>query len=126
MKRSTVVLFSCLAFAGSAWLAHTVWGQMVATPEKTFTITQSQLDKYVADQIAKAMATDPRNRPATDEQVLKPENWHKAIYNEMEFVVYTGPGQAMMHHWVPAAKPPAATGAPATEPASRPAAPKGG
>jgi hypothetical protein len=37
----------------------------------------------------------------TDEQVLNPENWHKAIFNKAEFVIYTGPGQLMFHHWVP-------------------------
>jgi hypothetical protein len=36
----------------------------------------------------------------------------------MEFVVYTGPGQAMMHHWVESAKPSAKSGT-ATAPASR-------
>ena len=112
------------------WLAHAVWGQATEPKEKTFTITQSQLDKYVADQIAKALAADPKTRPATDEQVLKPENWHKAIFNKAEYVIYTGPGQPMFHHWVPEpVKPPAATGAPATEPASppaKPAATKGG
>ena len=119
MKRCTLVLFSCLAIAGSAWLAHAVWGQATEPKEKTFTITQSQLDKYVADQIAKALAADPRNRPATDEQVLKPENWHKAIFNNVEWVVYTGPGTALFHHWVPSAKPPAAKSGAAGPPASK-------
>ena len=83
------------------------------------------MDKYVADQIAKALATDPKNRPATDEQVLKPENWHKAIFNKAEYVIYTGPGQPMFHHWVPEpARPPAAS-EPATEPTPKPAT-KGG
>ena len=36
MKRSTVLLFSCLALAGSAWLAHVVWGQTAETKEKTY------------------------------------------------------------------------------------------
>ena len=119
MKRSTVVLFSCVALAGSAWLAHVVWGQTAETKEKTFTITQSQLDKYVADQIAKALAAENKNKPASDEQVLSPQNWHKAIFNKVEFVVYTGPGQAMFHHWVQdAVKPPAARSGAATMPKS--------
>ncbi len=126
MKRSAVLLFSCVALAGSAWLAHSVWGQTAETKEPTFSITRSQLDKYVAEQIAKALAADrekaprDRDRPATDEQVLRSENWHRAVFNKMEFVVYTGPGQAMMHHWVEsAAKPPAAKSGAATPPAAK-------
>ena len=34
MKRSTVLLVSCLALAGSAWLAHVVWGQTAETKPK--------------------------------------------------------------------------------------------
>jgi len=111
MKRSTGLLFSCLAIAASAWLAHAVWGQTAETKEKTITITKSQFDKYVAEAVAADREKAPRDKDksATDEQVLKPENWHKAIFNKAEYVIYTGPGQAMFHHWVePAAKPPAA------------------
>ncbi len=89
MKRFTVLLFSCVALAGSAWLAHVVWGQAADTKadtkERTFTITQSQLDKYVADQIAKAAAA--KDKPATDEQVLNPQNWHIARFNNAEYVI---------------------------------------
>ena len=105
MKRVTVCLFSCMALAGMGWLAHTVWGQSAdSDKEKTFTVTQSQLDKYVADQVAKALAADRekggRGGAVSDEQVLKSENWHRAIFNHAEWVVYTGPGQAMFHHWI--------------------------
>lgn len=122
MKRSTLLLVCCLALAGSAWLAHVVWGQAAeakaAEPkEKIYNnITQSQLDKYVAEQTAKALAAEhekaAREKPATDEEVLNPLNWHKAIFNQAEYVVYTGPGQLMFHHYVqPAsAKPPATKG----------------
>jgi hypothetical protein len=107
MKRSTVLLFSCLAIAASAWLGHIVWGQTAETKERTFNITQSQLDKYVGDQIAKALAAErekaPHDKPATDEQVLNPQNWHKAIFNKIEYVIYTGPGQVMFHHWTESA-----------------------
>jgi hypothetical protein len=124
MKRFTVLLFSCVALAGASWLAHAVWGQTAETKEKSFTITQSQLDKYVADQVAKAVAAErekgTHDRSATDEQVLNPQNWHKAIFNKAEWVVYTGPGQAMFHHWVEAgAKPPAAKTGSATGPAAK-------
>jgi hypothetical protein len=104
MKRFHVVLLSCLVVAGSAWLGHVVWGQGTDSKEKTFTITKTQLDKYVADQVAQAMA-GRKDAPASDEQVLKPENWHKAIYNNAEYVIYTGPGQFQFHHWVQSAKP---------------------
>jgi hypothetical protein len=139
MNRPTVLLVSCLAIAGSAWLAHVVWGQAAEAPkEKTFTITQSQLDKYVGDRVAKAVAVErekgTRDKPATDEEVHNPENWHIAIFNQAEYVVYTGPGQFMFHHWVePAAtKPPAgksgapapSTTAPGTSPATKPPAGK--
>jgi hypothetical protein len=115
MKRSTLLLLSCLAIA-AVWLGHVVWGQAAETAkEKTFTITQSQLDKHVADEVAKALAADReksgRDKPVTDDEVLNPQNWHKAIFNKAEYVIYTGPGQLMFHHWppeeTPAAKPPA-------------------
>ena len=104
MKRSTVLLVSCLVLAGgSGWLAH-MSGVSPPNPRrrKRITITQSQLDKYVADKVAKAVARNARRgqRPATDDQVLNPLNWHKAIFNKAEYVVYTGPGQIMFHHWV--------------------------
>ncbi len=125
MKRLTICLLSCLVLGGGGWMAHNVWGQ-AAEPakEKTFTITQSQLDKYVADQVGKALVADreksggyPRagGGVVPDEQVLKSENWHRAVFNKAEWVVYTGPGQAMFHHWVEQKGPPAksGTGAPA-------------
>ena len=78
------------------------------------------MDKYVAAEVAKAVAAEhdkaATDKPVSDEQVRKAENWHRAIYEKMEFVVYTGPGQAMMHHWVQ----------PATPPASKPLAKSGG
>jgi hypothetical protein len=115
MKRPIVLSFSCLALAASAWLAHAVLGQTAETKEKTFTITQTQLDEFVAKQVSKAVAAErekaphDKDKPATDEQVLNPQNWHKAIFNKAEFVVYTGPGTVMFHHWVETAAKPVAT-----------------
>jgi hypothetical protein len=105
MKRLTVCVLSCLVLAGGGWMAHSVWGQPAgATQEKSFTITQSQLDKYVAEQVAKALAAEREKSghsgTVSDDQVLKSENWHRAVFNKAEWVVYTGPGQAMFHHWV--------------------------
>ena len=56
-----------------------------------------------------------RDKPATDEQVLNPQNWHKAIFNKAEYVIYTGPGQLMFHHWPPEESTPATKRPPATK-----------
>jgi hypothetical protein len=125
MKRLTVCLISCIVLAGSGWMAHNVLAQAAEAPnEKTFTVTQSKLDKYVAEQIAKAVAADREKSGrdggavVSDEQVLRAENWHRAVFNKAEWVVYTGPGQAMFHHWVPDKAPPkSGAGTPATQPA---------
>jgi hypothetical protein len=116
MKRLTVCVLSCLILAGGGWMAHSVWGQpAAATQEKTFTITQNQLDKYVAEQVAKALAAEREKSghggTVSDDQVLKSENWHRAVYNHAEYVVYTGPGQAMFHHFLEPTKVPPARGA---------------
>jgi hypothetical protein len=127
MKRPTLLLLSCFVLAGGGWMAHSVWGQAaapapVAGAEKTFTITQSQLDKYVADKVAAALAEREKSGhsaggPVSDEQVLKSENWHRAVYNHAEYVVYTGPGQAIFHHFPePTKLPPARGVGPATTP----------
>jgi hypothetical protein len=122
MKRSMVVLFSGLALAGSAWLGHVVWGQTAETKEETYTITKSKLEKYVKEQVDKAVAAErekaTRDKAATDEQVFNPQNWHKLVFNQMEYVVYTGPGQVMAHHWVPPPGTPAPKSGAATPPVS--------
>jgi|SRR5208283_2357372 len=122
MKHSTGLLLSCLALAGSAWLVHVVLGQTAETREKTITITKSQFDKYIAEAVAaeREKAQRDKDRPATDEQVLNPQNWHKAIFNKAEWVIYTGPGAVMFHHWVEAAaKPPAIKSGAGSTPASK-------
>jgi hypothetical protein len=118
MKRLTVCLISCLVLTASGWMAHFVWAQAADAPkEKTFTITQSQLDKYVGDHIAKAVAADREKSgrgggaAVSDEEVHKPEHWHIAVFNHAEYVVYTGPGQFMFHHFVEPKGPPARGGA---------------
>ena len=37
--------------------------------------------------------------------ILKAENWHTATFNKAQYVIYTGPGQVMFHHWVETGKP---------------------
>jgi hypothetical protein len=103
MKRFQIALLSCIALAGSAWLAHVVWGQPAETKEKTVTITKSEFERLVAERVAAALA-EHKDKPVTDEQILRPENWHKAIYEKAEYVIYTGPGQFLFHHWPPAPK----------------------
>jgi hypothetical protein len=126
MKRLTVCLLSCLALAGG-WLAHSVWGQAADAKEKTITMPVSQWKEYLSQEITKAIADREKNGrsigPVSDEQVLKGENWHRARFNQAEWVVYTGPGQAMFHHWVEQKAPPARSGA--TPPATPPATPAG-
>jgi len=118
MKRPTGLLLSCLALAGSVWLAHVVFGQNTETKEKTITITKSQFDKYVADAVAaeREKAQRDKDRPATDEQVLNPQNWHKAIFNKVEWVIYTGPGTVLFHHWVESKPPAIKSGTDSTSP----------
>ena len=36
----------------------------------------------------------------TDDMVLDPKNWHKAVFNKVEWTIYTGPGTIVFHHWV--------------------------
>jgi hypothetical protein len=106
MKRLALCLLSCFVVAGSGWLAHSVLAQAApAAAEKSFTVTQSQLDDYVAKKVAAAIAEHDKagghaaGATVPDEDVLKPTNWHRAVFNNAEYVVYTGPGQAMFHHW---------------------------
>ena len=40
-----------------------------------------------------------------DKEILNPENWHKARFNNTEYVLYTGPGQITFHHYLPLPEP---------------------
>lgn len=42
----------------------------------------------------------------TDEEVRKSGYWHRAIYNNVEHTIYTGPGQVMTTRYVEVKKPP--------------------
>jgi len=116
MKRMTAGLLACIVLAAMGWLAHGVWGQAVEPKERTVTMTVSQWKEYLNQEIAKAIADREKNNrgigPVTDEQVRSPENWHRAIFNHAEYVVYTGPGQAIFHHFPePVKTPPTKAGA---------------
>jgi hypothetical protein len=56
--------------------------------------------------VVKDTVTKPKDTAAPvvkdePDPVLDSKNWHRAIFNHAEFVVYTGPGQVFFHHWVP-------------------------
>jgi len=116
MKRLTVCLISCAALAVSLWLAHVVWGQATETKERTRTMTESEWKDILNREVAKALAADRATYgraggPVADAEVLNSENWHRARFDNAEWVVYTGPGQAMFHHWLQPATPPAKSSA---------------
>ena len=76
------------------------------------------VDGAVFEGIKKAIAADRATygragAAVSDAEVLKVDNWHRARFNNAEWVVYTGPGQAMFHHWLqPAGPPPKGSAAP--------------
>ncbi len=127
MKRIFVSLAACAALLAGGWLAlNLAFGQTKEKDkekEKTYALTDSQLEEYVQKRVHQALATDKRT---TDEKVLSSENWHTAIYQGVEYTVYTGPGQALATRW---AKPAAAPKPPLEKPAeakpaeAKPAAP---
>ena len=85
------------------------------TAEKTVTLTEKQLEDLVQQRVAQAMLED---RAGLDAKIVRPESWHTAVYNGVEYTIYTGPGQVMPTRL---AQPPARP--PATPPARDPAAP---
>ena len=50
-------------------------------------------DEPTVDQKAAQMLIN--DAQALDEAVLNPRHWHVAIFNGVEYTVYTGPGQAV-------------------------------
>jgi hypothetical protein len=99
MKRIVVLTIACGAVLSGAWIARSVvWGQAA---EKSFTMTQSQWEELIKKRIADAQAKEGKEGPVTDQKILQPENWHKAIYNGVEYTIYTGPGQVLATRWAP-------------------------
>ncbi len=119
MKRILVSLAACVAILAGGWLAlgvlNLAFGQATEKEkEKSYTLTTSQLEEYVQKRVSQALAAD---KTATDKKVVSPENWHTAIYEGVEYTVYTGPGQVLATRWAkPAAEP-----KPAAKPAAKPA-----
>jgi len=85
--------------------------------EKTYTLTESQLKAYVDRCIAQNALQESMS---LHERILQGENWHRAVFNGMEYTVYTGPGQVLATRPVepaPEGEPPATTPeTPATTP----------
>jgi len=78
MKKLLVVLLSAVVVLGGTWLVRD-W----------------------------ASAQGPKEGIGLDQKILDPDNWHRAIFNGVEYTIYTGPGQILTKGWAPqaAAKP---------------------
>lgn len=87
--------------AGIAIVAFSAEKEKAEPAEKSVTITEKQLNELVERRIAQRMLED---KTTLDDRILKSENWHTAIFNGVEFTVYTGPGQVMATRWVPTPK----------------------
>ena len=113
MKRVGVLAIILLPLAG--YLAVQAQQTKPAKPaEKTVTITESQLNQLVERRIAQRMLEE---RTSLDQEVIKSEHWHTAIYAGVVYHVYTGPGKAMTVSWAPKSQPPTP---PQTEPPTEP------
>ena len=101
MKRIGVLAVILLPLAG--YLAVQAQQPQPAKPaEKTVTITESQLNQLVERRIAQRMLEE---KTSLDQEVLKSEHWHTAIFEGVVYHVYTGPGKAMTVSWAPKPKP---------------------
>ena len=53
---------------------------------------------------SRAQAESAKPLPAvhliSDADILNAENWHTASFKDAKYVIYTGPGQIMFHHWL--------------------------
>ena len=118
MKR--IGLLAAIAAVGCCgyWAA----GAQQAGPqpaEKRVTITEKQLEELVERRIAQELL---EKKVSLDQAVVQGENWHTAIYNGVEYTVYTGPGQVLATRW---AAPAPKTTPPPIKPEKSPATPGG-
>lgn len=105
MKRIVTAVAAFTAVVVGGWLALNLAFGQAKDKEKTYTMTESQLEEYVQKRVAQ---TQSKDGPDLDKKILQPENWHTAVYSGIEYTVYTGPGQVMMARWAkpsPIAKP---------------------
>jgi hypothetical protein len=72
MKKSLWVLLFAVVVLGGSWLARD-W----------------------------ASAQGPKEKANLDQKILDPDNWHKAIFNGVEYTIYTGPGTILTKGWAP-------------------------
>ncbi len=86
--------------------------------EKTVTITKKQLEAIVEQRIARQMLED---KVTLDQRILQGQNWHTAVFNGVEYTIYTGPGQVLATRW---AQTPAETASPEKKPEKSPATPR--
>ena len=93
MNKVIVLVISSLVVVAGGWLARDfALGQ--ATEEKSITMTQSKWEELIQKRIAEALAKAKED--TSDQKIRRVDNWHTAIYNGVEFTIYTGPGQAMI------------------------------
>ena len=120
MKRAIVAVIFCATVVGGVW-----WGER--SPLGKPGEGRGRHD----DQVAVRELVDARvaqalkgMEPVSDKTILRGDNWHTAIYDEVKYTIYTGPGVVVLGLPVqrgPKATPPRSGMAPKSSP-SRPAA----
>jgi hypothetical protein len=115
MKRLTVVLVTCCALTGTIGLALGIAYGQTADKEKSIPLTEKQWQALLDKRLAQEMEKAGLKAAVTDEQVREPGNWHRAIFNNWEYTVYTGPGQIQPTRWIPPPQAKPAAGKPGTE-----------
>jgi hypothetical protein len=112
MKRVVLFLISSAVVVGAGWLAlDLASGQ---SKEKSITLTEQQWEDLIQKRVAQALAKDQ----VSHERIVQSQNWHRAIFNGVEYTVYTGPGQVLATRW---AQVPAQPKEPSSSPARTPA-----
>ena len=71
--------------------------------EKTYTLTEKQLNVLVDQRMAQVMVQDGIS---LDKKIQESRNWHTVIYENVEYHIYTGPGQIMPMRWIITSQPP--------------------
>lgn len=88
----TLFILTGMMVAGVVAFAAVSVGQVVRPKEKTYTITESQLQEIVVRRMAQELIEEQRS---LDEKILDKESWHNAIFNDVKYVIYTGPGRVV-------------------------------
>ena len=57
------------------------------------TMTKQQWEDWAQKRITAALAKEKAD--TSDQKIVQAENWHTAIFNGVEYTIYTGPGQVM-------------------------------